>query len=176
MTLQESLSFRPVETADIPLLKRWDEQPHVKASDPDPDWNWEEEVGKEPWWREQWMAEFEGRPIGFLQLMDTAETDYGYWGPDPPAERAIDIWIGEPDMLGRGLGTLMMTWAIDRCFSVSEVQSIAIDPLVTNRRAHRFYERLGFQFLEERRFDDDLCRVYVLARKDWSTGIRPTGP
>lgn len=176
MNRPDPLTFRPAETDDIPMLKRWDEQPHVQASDPDSDWNWDEEVGQEPWWREQWVAVVGKRPIGFLQLMDTAETDYAYWGPDPPGERAIDIWIGEPDMLNRGFGTRMMTWAIDRCFSTSDAQRIAIDPLVTNTRAHRFYERLGFQFLEERQFEDVLCRVYVLARTDWLNRIRPTGP
>lgn len=172
-TWSERISYRPATRADIPVLRFWDEQPHVKASDPDSDWNWEEEVSddpsNEPWWREQWMVEVDRQPVGFLQLMDTSETETGYWGSDPPGERAIDIWIGEADLLGQGLGTEMMTWAIMRCFEPAEVSAIAIDPLVTNTRAHRFYERFGFTFVEEQVMEGDACRIYRLSRADWES-------
>jgi hypothetical protein len=46
------------------------------------------------------------------------------------------------------------------------VTAILIDPLASNVRAHRFYERLGFRFVERRRFGDDDCVVYVLDRVD----------
>ena len=39
-----------------------------------------------------------------------------------------------------------------------------IDPLASNEAAIRFYERLGFEFVEERDFGDDHCRVYRFAR------------
>jgi aminoglycoside 6'-N-acetyltransferase len=42
-----------------------------------------------------------------------------------------------------------------------------LDPLAGNRRAHRFYERLGFRFVEHRRFGDDDCFVYRLERSAW---------
>jgi aminoglycoside 6'-N-acetyltransferase len=61
----------------------------------------------------------------------------------------------------------MMQLAIARCFSDSAVTAILIDPLASNTRAHRFYERLGFQFVEPRRFGEDDCFVYCLNRADW---------
>lgn len=76
-----------------------------------------------------------------------------------------ELWIGEPDLLGRGHGTEMMRFAIERCFSIAEVHSILVDPLADNHRARRFYERLGFEFLERRRFGEDNCRVYILQRE-----------
>nr|WP_255594316.1 acetyltransferase [Pontibacter sp. HSC-14F20] len=39
--------------------------------------------------------------------------------------------------------------------------------MASNVRAHRFYERLGFRFLEQRQFNEDLCFVYQLKRQDW---------
>lgn len=39
-----------------------------------------------------------------------------------------------------------------------------IDPLATNVRAHRFYERLGCRFVERRRFGTDECFVFRLDR------------
>jgi aminoglycoside 6'-N-acetyltransferase len=58
----------------------------------------------------------------------------------------------------------MMELALARCFTDSSVKSIVIDPLATNTRAIRFYERLGFEFVEQRRFGDDDCSVYQLTR------------
>ena len=55
---------------DLSLLNYWDEQEHVIASDPNDDWNWEEELLKNPEWREQLIAELDGRPIGFIQIID----------------------------------------------------------------------------------------------------------
>jgi len=42
-----------------------------------------------------------------------------------------------------------------------------IDPLESNTRALRFYERLGFTFVEHRTFDTDFCRVYRFDRTSW---------
>jgi aminoglycoside 6'-N-acetyltransferase len=44
---------------------------------------------------------------------------------------------------------------------------VLIDPLASNTRAHRFYERLGFEFVERRRFGEDDCLVYQLLRARW---------
>ena len=82
--------------------------------------------------------------------------------------RAIDIWIGEPTELGKGYGTTMMRLALARCFADPAVTEVLIDPLTSNTRAQRFYQRLGFKFLEHRRFGDDDCSVYRLDRDDWA--------
>ncbi|MDP9198083.1 MAG: acetyltransferase, partial [Pseudomonadota bacterium] len=83
--------------------------------------------------------------------------------------RAIDIWIGEADALNRGYGTRMMQLAIERCFADPAVQAIVVDPLDSNRRAHRFYERLGFEYVVRRCFGEDSCFVYRLARPESPT-------
>lgn len=58
-----------------------------------------------------------------------------------------------------------MELVIRRCFENPKVGSILIDPLKTNTKAYRFYERLGFEFTEERQFDESDCFVYVLKRE-----------
>lgn len=118
-------------------------------------------------WREQLVAEIDNKPIGFIQIIDPKEEITHYWGDIGAHYRAIDIWIGEVDYLNKGYGTQMMTQAINRCFASPEVHSIIIDPLASNTRAHRFYQRLGFEFLENRRFEDDECIVFLLSRKNW---------
>ncbi|MDF5707042.1 MAG: GNAT family N-acetyltransferase [Nostoc sp. S4] len=161
------MNLRAATLADLALLQHWDRQVHVNASDPNDDWNWKVELDRTPDWREQLIAEIEGRPIGFIQIIDPALEDSHYWGDVAANIRAIDIWIGEESDLGKGYGTKMMQLALARCFAAPAVTAVLIDPLVSNTRAHRFYERLGFEFVERRRFGDDDCLVYRLNRADW---------
>ncbi|MEO0949098.1 MAG: GNAT family N-acetyltransferase, partial [Cyanobacteria bacterium J06641_5] len=58
--------------------------------------------------------------------------------------------------------------AIARCFADPAVTAILIDPLASNTRAHRFYERCGFRFIERRRFGSDDCYIYRLNREDYT--------
>lgn len=133
----EKIRLRAAQVDDIPLLTHWDEQPHVIESDPNDDWNWESGLARDPEWREQLVAEADGVPIGFVQIIDPAREDSHYWGECPPNLRAIDIWIGEASYIGRGFGT----------------------------RARRFYEKIGFTFVDIRRFGEDVCAVYRLDRE-----------
>lgn len=162
--------LRSATPADLPLLRRWDEQPHVLASDPNDDWAWETELARSPDWREQLIAELDGRPIGFVQVIDPAREESRYWGDDVAnGLRALDIWIGEAADLGRGYGTQIMDLALERCFRDPAVHAVLLDPLAANTRAHRFYERLGFEYLERRQFGEDDCLVYQLTRERWQS-------
>jgi aminoglycoside 6'-N-acetyltransferase len=161
------ITLRKASPSDVNLLRYWDTLPHVIDADPNDDWDWEVELGRYPAWREQLIAEDDGRPLGFVQIIDPDAEETGYWGKTGPGYLAIDIWIGEPSDLGKGYGTIMMDLAIRRCFAIPGVHAILIDPLTSNTRAHRFYERLGFEFMETRIFGEDECRVYCLTRKKW---------
>ncbi|NJO43185.1 MAG: acetyltransferase [Cyanobacteria bacterium CRU_2_1] len=164
-----TMNLRPATSADLALLQHWDEQPHVIASDPNDDWHWEVELDRAPDWREQLIAEIEGRPIGFIQIIDPAREESHYWGDIAVNLRAIDIWIGEEIDLGKGYGTKMMQLALSRCFTDPTVTAVLVDPLVSNARVHRFYERFGFQCVDRRQFGDDDCFVYRLNREDWQS-------
>jgi aminoglycoside 6'-N-acetyltransferase len=166
------MQLRPATPADLPLLQKWDEAPHVVASDPNDDWGWETELARTPPWREQLIAELAGRPIAYVQIIDPALEDSHYWGDIAPNLRAIDIWIGEEADLGRGYGTTIMKLALSRCFADEAVTAVLIDPLESNVRAHRFYERLGFRYVERRRFNADDCIVYRLDRDDYLRDCR----
>jgi aminoglycoside 6'-N-acetyltransferase len=163
----ESIKLRPANINDLSLLRHWAAQPHVLESGVDDDWGWETELAKNPPWREQLIAESAGRPIGFIQIIDPRLEESHYWGDVPPNLRAIDIWIGEESDLGKGFGTAMMKLALEKCFAAPAVIAVIIDPLASNTAAHRFYERLGFKFVERRRFGADDCFVYRLERSDW---------
>lgn len=161
------ISLRTATLDDLALLTYWDTQPHVIECDPNDDWKWEKELPRDPDWREQLIAESDGRPIGFMEIIDPALEDDHYWGEIESGFRAIDIWIGEAEDLNKGYGTEMMRLALQRCFSDSNVHTVLIDPLASNKKAHRFYKRLGFKFVEERTFGKDDCFVYRLERESF---------
>ena len=164
---QINVQLRDALPKDLTLLQHWDKQEHNISSDPNDDWNWELELHRKVPWREQLIAELNGRAIGFVQIIDPALEESKYWGEVGQGFKAIDIWIGDANDLGKGYGTIIMQWVLNRCFATPGVNAILIDPLESNTRAHRFYERLGFQFLEKRKFIEDNCFVYSLNREAW---------
>lgn len=162
------ITFRLATPDDLPTLLLWDEQPHVIVSDPDEEWNWFEELQKTHAWRKQYIAELDGRPIGIIQVINPAQEETHYWGEIAEGYRALDIWIGLEQDLGKGYGTIMMREIICRCFDEQDVHTILIDPLTSNTRAIAFYTRMGFLPVEERRLGDSDCLVMELRRENWS--------
>jgi aminoglycoside 6'-N-acetyltransferase len=158
------MKLRRALPGDADTLARWQREPHVLAAASDWEWDWRAEVGRDLEWRELLVAQLDGRPIGFVQVIDPAREESHYWGDVPEGLRAIDIWIGDKADLGKGHGTRMMRLAIERCFADPAVTAIVIDPLASNTRSHRFYERLGFRFVENRSFGGDRCAIYRLDR------------
>lgn len=168
------MHLRPATIDDLGLLRRWDMQPHVRAAfGGDSRYDWPAELAADAPWRQLLIAEVGGRPIGVLEITDPVPEPTGYWAPVPAGCRALDIWIGETADLGKGLGTAMMKMALERCFADPAVEAVLVDPLATNRRAHRFYQRLGFRPAGRRRFEVENCLVHRLERHLWELRSPP---
>jgi len=157
--------LRDANINDLSILKYWDKQPHIKAAIPGNNWQWELELSKKPSWREQLIVELESKPIGFIQIIDPSQEESHYWGEIGSQYRAIDIWIGDKNFLGKGYGQQMMKLAINRCFQQKNVTSILVDPLCKNHQARKFYEKIGFKFVNDRIFINNLCAVYEYQRE-----------
>lgn len=170
-----SIVLRRATLADVPLFDRWDRQPHViSATTDDPrapkafkDTFWPDELAGQDEHSQYLIAELDGRPIGAMQVIDPHQESTHYWGEIQPNLRALDIWIGEADCLGKGYGETMMRLAFQLCFADPQVTAIVIDPLASNERAHRFYQRIGFAPAGRRMFGDDDCLVHELTRERW---------
>src|SRR3546814_15786218 len=89
------MKLRPALLSDAALLRDWESRPHVRAAiGDDAGFDWETELRRDPAWRELLVAELDGRPIGFLQIIDPAREETRYWGDVEDDLRAIAIWIG----------------------------------------------------------------------------------
>lgn len=164
--LSPEIFLREANIHDKEILEYWDTKPHVIVSDPGNE-NWEYELARTPSWREQFIAMLGSRPIGFIQIIDPALEESHYWGKVGNGLRAIDIWIGEEDDLGKGYGTIMMDLALTHCFIHHNACGVLLDPLDSNKRAIKFYKKLGFSFVKNEWFGNDYCTVYRLNKDDW---------
>ncbi len=168
--------LRPATLADAMTLKAWDKEPHVISATTDDEHAetafegivWEEELAAQSDVSRYYIAERNGRPIGAMQIIDPHLEPTHYWGDVAPNQRALDIWIGATADLGKGYGEEMMRQALELCFADPAVTAVLIDPLASNTRAHKFYQRLGFVPVGRRLFnDEDDCLVHELTRETW---------
>lgn len=134
--------FRPVEVADLPLVRAWRRRPHVVEWWGPPD---SEDLGEtlgNPN-LSMWLVEWHGRPFAYAQDYDPHAWDPHPFAHLPPGSRGIDQYIGEPDMLDRGHGSAFVRMHCDRLFAAG-APAIGTDPRPDNARAIRAYEKAGF--------------------------------
>lgn len=163
-----TVSLRPATLDDLDRLRAWSAAPHVQASlGADAGFEWPNDLQRTGDGLEINIIQVDGRPIGVIVVLNPAVDTYTYWGEVGDNVRALDVWIGEADMLGQGYGSTAMRLAIDNCFTKAGAARILIDPLASNTRAIAFYARLGFQVLETRVFETEVCTVMSIERDHW---------
>ena len=135
--------FRPMTTADLPLVQRWLKLPHVREWWGDPAGQYRIVSGDldEPA-MDQFIVSIEANPFGYIQCYDLTAWNTGF-GQHPPGTRGIDQFIGEPDMIERGHGSTFIRGFVDDRFR-SGAPRVVTDPDPANHRAIRAYENAGF--------------------------------
>ena len=176
MALDPRMTLRPMALADVPLLNVWDRQPHViAATSDDPnqpkafgDTYWPDELALTAPDNRYVIAEFHGRPIGAMQIIDTCAPSRRTTGArsSRTCEQSTS-GSGRLRISARVTVQMMMRRAFQVCFAEPAVTAIVIDPLASNTRAHKFYRRLGFVPEGRRLFGDDDCLVHRITRKAW---------
>jgi aminoglycoside 6'-N-acetyltransferase len=136
--------FRPFVRADLPMVARWLRTPEVVR--------WWGEPGEqlaivtqdldEPLMR-QWIVEHEGRPFAYVQAYPARAWPQSHMMHLPEGSEAVDAFVGEPDMLGRGHGGAFLR-AFAAMLIAGGACAVAIDPAADNHRARRAYARAGF--------------------------------
>jgi len=95
----------------------------------------------------RFIIEFEGTPIGLIQwysLLDFPSYARAV-GEDPAASAGLDLLIGEPSALGRGMGSGALDKFVTHVvFAESRVSRVVAGPAVSNARSIRVFEKAGF--------------------------------
>ena len=140
----EAYSFRTMTRADLPMVRRWLHTPAALR------W-WGEPVREEESLREDLdepamtmlIASHDGEAFAYVQHYAVHTWPSPQFAHLPRGSRAIDLFIGHPDMIGRGHGTALVR-QLALALRGKGVPAIAIDPDITNHRARRAYKRAGF--------------------------------
>ena len=174
----EKIALRKLENTqfDLELIYKWRSKPEIKRDFGDLSdgvttqnvlrKNSERlDTSKSLWETQKRLAvpciiEFQDKPIGYLQFYDVDFEEYKI-----PREKfqdfinesdrtmATDLYIGEVNLQGQGLGTKIMKQLIQTLFEKYSADVILIDPKIHNKRAIKCYHNAGFKdlFVEPKR-------------------------
>jgi RimJ/RimL family protein N-acetyltransferase len=153
--LQWRPSFRPLTRADLPLVHRWVNTPHVAEwwddlptlADVEADFGPGID-GDDP--TDYFAIEVDGRPVGLIQtyLIDD-EPEYKSALGQPQRAAGVDLAIGEPDLVGRRLGpAVLYAFVTDVVFArgpAGVVDRCVAGPNHRNARSIATFEAAGFR-------------------------------
>jgi aminoglycoside 6'-N-acetyltransferase len=164
------IRFRPLEEADLPQIEAWLRVEHVAE-----------------WWRdpleiavEKRQAALEGRrrteqyvilederPLGMIQTYLVAHyPDWGELVGAEPEAAGVDLFVGEPDAVGRGLGPeILREFARAVVFSRPATTAAVATVEEANRRSWRTFEKAGFRHVRDVEEDGLPHRVMRLERR-----------
>ncbi|MFH1763734.1 MAG: GNAT family N-acetyltransferase [Gemmatimonadota bacterium] len=129
---------------DLPLLRAWLDRPHVTRWWGDPEEALAHASQHPP--AMHGIIALDGEPIGYVCWQSPSAEEIATAGLSalPPDHIDVDIFIGEEDCIGRGIGPQVLFMVLERleCAGVSSV-GLATD--VDNQRARRAYEKAGFR-------------------------------
>ena len=158
---------------DFALARRWLVRPHVARwwrDDPkESDYpegtlaDWRAAIrGEDP--TDMFVIELDGSPIGMIQSYIVQDYDdyVAEVGELPERALSVDLFIGEPDLIGRGHGTALLREFLRGAFVRYGVEYCVIGPSRANIAAIRSYGKVGFRYLRDYREDDTTDPPHVL--------------
>jgi RimJ/RimL family protein N-acetyltransferase len=149
----EAYQFRPMTAGDLPLMRRWLDMPHVREwwGEPDTELDYIRDMIEGRDTTRPFIFSVGGEPVGYIQVWfighhqnETWIADHPWLAELPSDAVGVDLSIGDPDRLARGIGSGVL-----RAFTADLVEqghrTIVIDPDPANGRAVRAYEKAGYR-------------------------------
>jgi RimJ/RimL family protein N-acetyltransferase len=155
------IAFHPLTHDDLAMLERWLHAPHVRqwwgeprdaaqiADDYGPCLD-----GTDP--TRLYLILAGGRPVGMMQCY--RHDDNPEWDRTVGIPRAagIDYLIGEPGVIGRGIGSRAIAHFSALVFATySDLDAIVAAPQAANRASCRALEKAGYALAELRTLESD---------------------
>jgi len=150
------------ERAEYELFVRWRNESHVAEW-----WNTDDEPtpmtlehvveqygpgSEDASWVTDCIITVGDRPVGYVQFYPwsrAADEAREMGVPDIEGSYGLDIFIGEPDMIDRGVGSRTVALLARYLFDERDATSVALVTPVGNERAHRAYEKAGFHKVKQ---------------------------
>ena len=153
------LLLRAAEAPDVPLVTRWLSDPRVLAFYGGRDKTINENVVRQRYFSRRrdpitgrfyehraCLVEVEGTPTAFVQYYRLGVSDAEFFGyPRNDRSYGFDLFIGSPEMWGRGLGPRLIELTRDYLRRKRGAVRVVVDPQVDNTRSVRAFEKAGFR-------------------------------
>jgi RimJ/RimL family protein N-acetyltransferase len=167
-----TIAFRRLGADDLPLMHEWLRREHVRR------WwterrTYEEVVehylpaieGQEP--TDLYLIVVDELPVGFIQSCTVADhPEYRDLVRVEDGIAGVDLFIAEPDLVGRGLGSEVLRRFVDEIvFTEASVHACIADPEVDNVASIRAFEKAGFARVREF-VDPSDGRSHALVRRE----------
>lgn len=136
-------TFRPLDRADVPVLRACLEVPRVRRWFFDPEAPDECIELAEDTRVRQWIVEREGRALAYLQDYDIHGWETHHLRLLPRGARGLDTFVMRESDMGQGLAVRYLSEWCEVLFS-DGAPALGIDPHPDNRAAIRCYEKAGF--------------------------------
>ncbi|MGH3482757.1 MAG: GNAT family N-acetyltransferase [Nocardioidaceae bacterium] len=147
------IGFRPMTHDDLPTYVGWQLAPHARRwfhagrmDLAEAERRYGPRIdGDAP--TRMWIAQVDGRDVGMVQDYRVGDhADYAEKTRDPEAA-AFDYLIGDPDLVGRGIGTRMISQFLRERLrpAYPDAPRFVASPDHRNRPSLRLLEKLGFQ-------------------------------
>ena len=132
----------------LKLLRTWLNKDHIKPHWQEPE---DDEQLKKKFITDlsnrsvhSFIFEQNNEAIGYIQYYEACRVGGGWWPAEKPGTFGIDIMIGNPNRLGQGLSTPVISEFMELIKNRERVEHFIIDPDVSNFRAIRAFEKAGF--------------------------------
>lgn len=168
------IAFRRLKLPELPLIHRWLHAPHVHR------W-WREDAGTFEEVSRKYSAYIEGgepvepylilsedSPVGYIQSYRVSDDEEYERLVGIEASAGVDIFIGEKELLRRGLGPRVLRRFIeDEVFADGEIKACVIDPEPENRAAIRAFEKAGFRYFKSAETSKGRAYFMKLSREEF---------
>jgi RimJ/RimL family protein N-acetyltransferase len=147
------VSFVPVAPEHYPLLETWLTRPHIREwwGDPETELGHIRDMVEGRDTTRPFLITAAGTPVGYIQYWFIGHHQNEQWIEDHPWLAAlpsdtvgVDLSIGEPERISRGLGSTALAAFVAK-LRAEGFETIIIDPDPNNGRAVRAYEKAGFR-------------------------------
>lgn len=154
------IEFRPLQEDDLSLIRAWLGRAHVREWWRDPI---EEAIATEEEPTEQFLIVVDDAPVGMIQTY--LASDYPEWNEIVKVGEGvagIDLFIGEPEHVGRGLGSQILVQFVR---DVVTARAVVATVEEQNRRSWRAFEKAGFRHVRDVEEDGRPHRLMRLDRR-----------
>jgi RimJ/RimL family protein N-acetyltransferase len=166
--IERHITFKPLQEDDLDMLCKWLNKPHVKEwwddhlTDAQIKAKYRERIGDKT--VQPFIVYLQERPVGFIQSYLADKVGDGWWPDVQLGTIGIDQFIGEENLINRGVGTQMIRAFVAMILEDLTVTTIMADVDPQNIRAVRCYKKAGFVFIKEAMTPDGYALVMEMKR------------